>query len=109
MQMYPASPSNRSALERTVSKEDGLREDTFVDCPDEIENSESLQNSEEKDNLQDDQADESDSGIKVPEMIAEIELLRDKLERTVFEKEHLAQEYEVVPLMHLPFYLSKVN
>lgn len=109
MQMYPASPSNRSALERTVSKEDGVKEDTFVDCPDEIENSESLQNSEEKDNLQDDQADESDSGIKVPEMIAEIELLRDKLERTVFEKEHLAQDYEVVPLIHLPFYLSKVN
>ncbi|KAH6797810.1 hypothetical protein C2S52_022364 [Perilla frutescens var. hirtella] len=93
-QTYFAIPSNLSALERTVSKDTRVGEDTFVDCPDEIENSESLQSSEEKDNLQDDQADESDSGIKVPEMITEIELLRDKLEKTVFEKEQLEQEYE---------------
>ncbi|XP_057776854.1 LOW QUALITY PROTEIN: trans-Golgi network-localized SYP41-interacting protein 1 [Salvia miltiorrhiza] len=100
-QIDPVSPSNRSALDSfqslpkdTRPAEDGVREDTFVDCPDEIEPSESQQNSEEKDDLQDDQADESDSGIKVPEMIAEIELLRDKLEKSVFEKEQLAQEYE---------------
>lgn len=102
MQTYPASPSNRSGLESfssfpkdTRAAEDGVREDTFVDCPDEIETSESQQNSEEKDNLQDDQADESDSGVKVPAMIAEIELLRDKLEKSVFEKQQLVQDYEV--------------
>ncbi|KAL1565244.1 sporulation-specific protein 15-like isoform X1 [Salvia divinorum] len=100
-QIYPVTPSDGSALDSfqslpkdTMAAEDVVKEDTFVDCPDEIEISESQQNSEEKDNLQDDQADESDSGIKVPEMIAEIEQLRDKLENSVIEKEKLAQDYE---------------
>lgn len=111
MQIDATSPSNRHELDSfsslpkdTRPADDGVREDTFVDCPDEIENSESQQNSEEKDNLQDDQADESDSGIKVSAMIAEIELLRDKLEKSVSEKEHLAQEYEVDHLMPFFYY-----
>lgn len=109
MQAYPDSPSNRSGLDSfrslpkdTRAADDGVREDTFVDCPDEIETSESQQNSEEKDNPRDDQADELDSGVKVPDMIAEIELLRDKLEKSVFEKQQLAQDYEVNLLMPPP-------
>ncbi|XP_042057201.1 sporulation-specific protein 15-like isoform X1 [Salvia splendens] len=100
-QIDPVTRSEGSALDSfqslprdTMVAEDVVKEDTFVDCPDEIEVSESQQNSEEKVNLQDDQADESDSGIKVPEMIDEIEQLRDKLEKSVSEKEKLAQDYE---------------
>ncbi|XP_042063648.1 myosin-11-like [Salvia splendens] len=93
-----ALDSFQSLPRDTMVADDVVKEDTFVDCPDEIEVSESQQNSEEKDNsqdnLQDDQADESDSGIKVPEMIDEIEQLRDKLEKSVSEKEKLAQDYE---------------
>ncbi|KAL3835637.1 hypothetical protein ACJIZ3_010373 [Penstemon smallii] len=70
--------------------EDGVRDDMFVDCPDEIENSESQQNSEEKDNIQDDHLDESDSGIKVQRLMSEMELLRD----SVAEKDRFAREYE---------------
>lgn len=112
MQIDPVTPSEGSALDSfqslpkdTMVAEDVVKEDTFVDCPDEIEVSESQQNSEEKDNLQADQADESDSGIKVPEMIDEIEQLRDKLEKSVSEKEKLAQDYEVGLLMPLFFFL----
>ncbi|KAG6429275.1 hypothetical protein SASPL_107320 [Salvia splendens] len=96
-QIDPVTPSNGSAFDSFQSLPTDVmpaEEDTFVDCPDEIETLESQQNSEEKDNLQDDLADGPDSGIKVPEMIAEIELLRDKLEKSVFEKEQLAQDYE---------------
>ncbi|KAL8535229.1 hypothetical protein ACS0TY_011015 [Phlomoides rotata] len=100
-QMDPAVPSNGPELDsshnepkETRAAEDGVREDMFVDCPDEIETSESQQSSEEKDNLQNDQTNESDSGIKVQEVVAEIELLRDKLDKSVSEKDHLAQEYE---------------
>ncbi|KAL8535228.1 hypothetical protein ACS0TY_011015 [Phlomoides rotata] len=101
VQMDPAVPSNGPELDsshnepkETRAAEDGVREDMFVDCPDEIETSESQQSSEEKDNLQNDQTNESDSGIKVQEVVAEIELLRDKLDKSVSEKDHLAQEYE---------------
>ncbi|KAL0336034.1 UNVERIFIED_CONTAM: hypothetical protein Sradi_4815300 [Sesamum radiatum] len=59
-----------------------------------IRNSESQQNSEGKDNPQDDQADESDSGIKVEQLLAEIERLRDMHEQSVSEKERFAREYE---------------
>ncbi|KAL0421494.1 UNVERIFIED_CONTAM: hypothetical protein Slati_3172300 [Sesamum latifolium] len=100
-QMDPAVPNNKNALgsfhneaNETRTVEEGAREDMFVDCPDEIENSESQQNSEGKDNSQDDQADESDSGIKVEQLLAEIERLRDMHEQSVSEKESFAREYE---------------
>ncbi|KAK4429747.1 hypothetical protein Salat_1275300 [Sesamum alatum] len=100
-QMDPAVPNNKNALgsfqneaKDTRTVEEGVREDMFVDCPDEIENSESQQNSEEKDNLQDDQADESESGIKVEQLLAEIERLRDMHEESVAEKQRFAREYE---------------
>ncbi|XP_042053468.1 uncharacterized protein LOC121798497 [Salvia splendens] len=83
-QIDPVTPSDGPVLDsfQSLPKDvmPGVMEDTFVDCPDEIETFDSQQNSEENDNLQDDKADEPDSGIKVPEMIAEIELLRDKLD-----------------------------
>ncbi|KAL0364262.1 UNVERIFIED_CONTAM: hypothetical protein Sangu_0523800 [Sesamum angustifolium] len=100
-QMDPAVPNNKNALgsfhneaNDTRTVEEGVREDMFVDCPDEIETSESQQNSEGKDNPQDDQADESDSGIKVEQLLAEIERLRDMHEQSVSEKERFAREYE---------------
>ncbi|KAL0385422.1 UNVERIFIED_CONTAM: hypothetical protein Sradi_2936500 [Sesamum radiatum] len=98
-QMDPAVPNNKNAsfhneANDTRTVEEGVREDMFVDCPDEIENSESQQNSEGKDNSQDDQADESDSGIKVEQLLAEIERLRDMHEQSVSEKERFAREYE---------------
>lgn len=116
MQIDPLTPSDGSVLDSFQSSskdvmpaEDGVMEDTFVDCPDEIETFDSQQNSEENDNLQDFQAYEPGSGIKVPEMIAEIELLRDKLEKSVLEKEQLAQDYEVdlfMPHFFPSFYAS---
>ncbi|KAK4381955.1 hypothetical protein Sango_2917500 [Sesamum angolense] len=100
-QMDPAVANNKNALgsfhneaNDTRTVEEGVREDMFVDCPDEIETSESQQNSEGKDNPQDDQADESDSGIKVEQLLAEIERLRDMHEQSVSEKERFAREYE---------------
>ncbi|KAI3467641.1 hypothetical protein Pfo_024304 [Paulownia fortunei] len=100
-QMDPAGPSNGNSLDSfhtepndTRAAEDGGRDDMFVDCPDEIENSESQQNSEEKYNLQDNQCNESDSGIKAQQLMAEMELLRDMLEKSVSEKERLARENE---------------
>lgn len=104
VQMDLAVPSNEP--KETRAAEDGVREDMFVDCPDEIETSESQQSSEEKDNLQNDQSNESDSGIKVQEVVAEIELLRDKLDKNVSEKEHLTQEYEVESWIHLSFLID---
>ncbi|GER25368.1 TGN-localized SYP41-interacting protein [Striga asiatica] len=110
MQMDPAmssdgnpSDSLQTDLNDPRATEDGGREDTFVDCPDEIENSESNQTSEEKngDDVQNDQYvvvddddDEADSGIKLPESIAENEVLVDQLDRSAFENERLARENE---------------
>lgn len=81
----------------TRTAEEGVRDDMFVDCPDEIENSESQQSSEEKDIAQDDHYNESDSGIKVQHLMAEMENLRDSYDKSVAEKEN----YEVWYSMHL--------
>lgn len=75
--------------------EDVGKDDMFVDCPDEIETSESQQNPDDNDNLKDDECNESESGIKVQHLMAEIELLRDMHERNVAEKERFSREYEV--------------
>lgn len=98
LQMDPTVPSNGPGLDS--QKETRAAEDMFVDCPDEIESSESQQGSEEKDNLQNDQTNELDSEIKVQQVVAEIELLRDKLDKSVSEK----KEYEVHFWMHLSFF-----
>ncbi|KAG8365977.1 hypothetical protein BUALT_Bualt17G0028200 [Buddleja alternifolia] len=74
--------------------EDVGKDDMFVDCPDEIETSESQQTPDDKDNLKDDECNESESAIKVQHLMAEIELLRDMHERNVAEKERFAREYE---------------
>lgn len=89
--------------------EEVAREDMFVDCPDEIEISESQQSSEEKDNLLDDQYNESDSGIKVQQLIAEIDRSRDMLDKSIAEKEKLALDYEVQSLRHLSSFNISVN
>ncbi|CAA0814113.1 Unknown protein [Striga hermonthica] len=105
MQMDPAISSDRNPSDslQTDSNDPRSTEDTFVDCPDEIENSESNQTSEEKngDDVQNDQYvvvddgdDEADSGIKLPESIAENEVLLNKLHRSAFENERLARENE---------------
>ncbi|PIN09530.1 E3 ubiquitin ligase involved in syntaxin degradation [Handroanthus impetiginosus] len=100
-QMDPAGLTNGDALDSSHNElndkktvEDGGREDMFVDCPDEIENSESQQNSDERDNLQEDQSNELDSGIKIQQLVNEMELLRDMNVNSVAEKERLAREYE---------------
>ncbi|KAK6160340.1 hypothetical protein DH2020_003721 [Rehmannia glutinosa] len=107
-QVDPADPSNGNPIDSfhtepngTRAAEDGGREDMFVDCPDEIENSESNQNSGEKYNQQDDQYNESDSGVNFQELMAEIELLRDKLEKSVSENEKLARENETSNEQHI--------
>ncbi|KAL3649842.1 hypothetical protein CASFOL_006245 [Castilleja foliolosa] len=93
-QMDPAVPSN------------GGKDDMFVDCPDEIENSDSQQSSEEKHNLQSDQDNDADSGINVQELMAEIELLRDKLEKSASDNERLTRENEVDKVRELQSVLS---
>ncbi|KAK6160319.1 hypothetical protein DH2020_003700 [Rehmannia glutinosa] len=121
-QVDPADPSNGNPIDSfhtepngTRAAEDGGREDMFVDCPDEIENSESNQNSGEKYNQQDDQYNESDSGVNFQELMAEIELLRDKLEKSVSENEKLARENEeeravlMRELAHLCYQLKTSN
>lgn len=92
--MSSTTPINGNALERKVSEDVG-RDDAFVDCPDEIENSDSQQTTEEKDNQSDDKSNESNSAINVQELVAEIERLRDIHDNDVAEKERLAREYEV--------------
>lgn len=74
--------------------EDEGREDMFVDCPDEIENSESEQKSEEMENLLDNVFRESDSGINVQHLMAEMELLRNMFEKCIAEKDELARNCE---------------
>ncbi|XP_073038309.1 uncharacterized protein [Primulina eburnea] len=74
--------------------EDGGRENMFVDCMDEIENSESEQKSVEKKNLQDNGFQESDSDINVQHLMAEMELLCDMLEKSIAEKDESARNHE---------------
>ncbi|KAL7093851.1 hypothetical protein ACP275_11G064900 [Erythranthe tilingii] len=93
-QMDPASLSNTNPVDSFRSEPTETRDDMFVDCPDEIENSESQQSSEEKHTVEDDQYNESDSGINVQQLMSEIEVLRDTLDNTVAEKEKSAVEYE---------------
>ncbi|XP_073129882.1 trans-Golgi network-localized SYP41-interacting protein 1 isoform X2 [Henckelia pumila] len=78
----------------TREADDGAREDTFVDCQDEIENAESQQNSQEKVLLQDNQFHESDSGNKVQEFMTEMDMIHDMQEKNVSEKDSFAQEDE---------------
>ncbi|XP_073315775.1 trans-Golgi network-localized SYP41-interacting protein 1-like isoform X2 [Primulina huaijiensis] len=78
----------------TREADDGGREDTFVDCPDEIENSETQQNSQEKELLQDNQFHESDSGNEVQEFATEMDMIHDMQEKNVSEKDGSAQEHE---------------
>ncbi|KAL2547157.1 hypothetical protein Fot_16390 [Forsythia ovata] len=74
--------------------EDGGREDMFVDCPDDIETSETQQTSDEKDDTQDTQFKESDNGIKIQNLMTEMEQLRDMHEKSVTEKDRIVQGYE---------------
>lgn len=74
--------------------EDGGREDMFVDCPDDIEISETQQTSEEKDDAQDTQFKDSD-GIKIQNLTTEMEQLRDMHEKSVAEKDRIVHGYEV--------------
>ncbi|XP_051116162.1 trans-Golgi network-localized SYP41-interacting protein 1 isoform X2 [Andrographis paniculata] len=92
-QVDPTAQNSVKALDRKISEDVG-RDDTFVDCPDEIETSDSQQNTDEKDNQLDDQPNESNSGINVQKLVTEIENLRDMNDNAVAEKERLAQEYE---------------
>ncbi|XP_073305018.1 uncharacterized protein [Primulina huaijiensis] len=96
----------------TREADDGGREDTFVDCQDEIENSqekelkelfsgkdevensESQQNYQEKKLVQDNQFHESDSVNKVLEFMTEMDMNHDMQEKNVSEKNEFAQEYE---------------
>ncbi|KAL2484481.1 myosin-16 [Abeliophyllum distichum] len=96
-QVDHGDPTNGAALHSIQNEsndssaaEDGGREDMFVDCPDEMETSESLQSFEDHDEVQDTQFEESDNGIKVGNLMAEIQQLRDMLA----EKDRFAQEYE---------------
>lgn len=96
-------------MNETREADDGGREDTFVDCQDEIENSqekelfsgkdeiensESQQISKEKELLQDNQFHESDSGNKVQEFMIEMEMNHDMQDKHVSEKDKVAQEHE---------------
>lgn len=94
-QVEPGTLINGSAFDGRLSEDVG-KDDAFVDCPDEIENSDSQQNTSEKD--QDEQSNErsneSNSVINVQELVAEIESLRDMHENDVAEKERLTREYE---------------
>lgn len=75
--------------------EDVGREDTFVDCSEEIENSEAHQSEESKDIVQDTQSEELNNENNVQELTAEVQNLRNKLERIVAEKCNVEQDYEV--------------
>lgn len=79
----------------TRTAEDGGRDDMFVDCPVEIENSESEQKYEGNENLQDNGFQESDSGINVQHLMTEMELLRDMFEKSIAEKDETARNCEV--------------
>ncbi|KAI5679306.1 hypothetical protein M9H77_10256 [Catharanthus roseus] len=74
--------------------EDVGREDTFVDCSEEIENSEAHQSEESKDIVQDTQSEELNNENNVQELTAEVQNLRNKLERIVAEKCNVEQDYE---------------
>ncbi|CAI9779378.1 unnamed protein product [Fraxinus pennsylvanica] len=96
-QVDHGDPTNGTALysiqnypNDSSAAEDGGREDMFVDCPDEMETSETLQSFEDNDDIQDSQFEESDIGINVRNLMAEIEHLRDMLA----EKDRFAQEYK---------------
>lgn len=75
----------------TRTAEDG-GQDMFVDCPDEIENSEAEQKSEEKENLQDNGFQES--VINVQHLMTEMELLRDMFEKSIAEKDEITRNCE---------------
>lgn len=77
--------------------EDGGKEDTFVDCPDEIETSESQTTSEERDEIQNTQLEEiqSSPSTQDEDLTAEMAVLRMKLDETVAEKQSFVQKYEV--------------
>lgn len=72
--------------------EDGGREDMFVDCSDEIE--ESHQNEEEKSIVQETQSKQLNNEAEAQDLVAEVQNLRDELEKTVAEKLHVEQDYE---------------
>ncbi|CAH9117352.1 unnamed protein product [Cuscuta europaea] len=72
--------------------EDGGREDMFVDCPDEIETSETSPSIEDKDNIQDTQVEEGKaSEMKKRDFKAEVE----DLQTPPATQENLSHEYEV--------------
>lgn len=94
LQVDRGDPTNGTALyspNDSSAAEDGGREDMFVDCPDEMETSEILQSFEDEDDIQNTQFEESDNGINVQNLMAEIEQLRGMLA----EKDRFAQEYKV--------------
>ncbi|KAL6569188.1 hypothetical protein OROHE_003469 [Orobanche hederae] len=116
-QMDPVASNNENTLDSfctepnyTRTAEDGGRDDMFVDCPDEIENS-----SEEKNDMQNennrgnDQYNEADSGIKVQELLDEMELLRDKLEKSASENERLERDNEEEKIRELQSVVSVKN
>ncbi|GAA0149291.1 hypothetical protein LIER_08508 [Lithospermum erythrorhizon] len=86
--------SVKIAPDETKVTEDGGKEDMFVDCPDEIENSESQVGSEGMDNQQDAEGNELGNGAQVNDLMAEIEHLRHMLEHTTAERDNYAKKYE---------------
>ncbi|CAI9093297.1 OLC1v1028766C1 [Oldenlandia corymbosa var. corymbosa] len=74
--------------------EDGGRDDMFVDCPDEIETSETT--SEDREEIQNAQVEEIQSrpSREGEDLIAEIDVLHTKLEEAVSEKQTVVQKYE---------------
>lgn len=73
--------------------EDWGREDMFVDCSDEIE--EGHQNEEGNNIVQEEKSKQLNNKTDTWDLVAEVQNLRDELEKTVAEKLHVEQDYEV--------------
>ncbi|KZV44422.1 CAP-Gly domain-containing linker protein 1 [Dorcoceras hygrometricum] len=74
--------------------DDEGREDAFVDCQDEIENSESQQISQDKKFLQDNHFYESDSANKVHKFMTENDMIHGMQDKDVSEKDRFVQGHE---------------
>lgn len=73
--------------------EDWGREDMFVDCSDEIE--EGHQNEEGNNIVQEEKSKQLNNKTDAWDLVSEVQNLRDELEKTVAEKLHVEQDYEV--------------
>ncbi|KAK3040771.1 hypothetical protein RJ639_029115, partial [Escallonia herrerae] len=86
--------------------EDGGKEDMFVDCPDELiaydgrntvvdnREVEEFPDIQQRLDKEDDMVESSENGMHVPDLMGELEYLRNMLKKAVGEKESSAREYE---------------